>query len=72
MCDSSGFLEVTRSCEASIFAASIQAVLTFQVIANLEAGDEVEVQVLDAGTDRPLASSGAQVTAQVVVEEDLG
>jgi hypothetical protein len=53
-------------------AANAQAVLTFQVIENLEAGDELEVQVLDAGTDRPLASGRAQVTVRVVVEEDLG
>ena len=55
-----------------ILAADAVAILTFQVVANLEGGDEVEVQVLDAGTDRLLARSVAQVTAAVRVEEDLG
>lgn len=53
-------------------AADVVAVLTFQVVANLEGGDKVEVQVLDAGTDRLLASANAQVTVPVRVEEDLG
>ncbi|MBX7132281.1 MAG: PglZ domain-containing protein [Fimbriimonadaceae bacterium] len=47
------------------------AVLTFQVISNLERDAEVEVQVLDARTGRRLAGSVAKVAASVVVEDEL-
>ena len=52
-------------------AAGKSRVLTFQVIENLGADTEVELQVLDARTGRKLASSTAPVASPVVVEDRL-
>lgn len=47
------------------------SVLTFQVTANLSAGESVRLAVLDAGTGRTLASEDIAVAATVTVEDDL-
>lgn len=47
------------------------SVLTFQVIANLGAGDAIALQVLDARTGRKLTSSTVDVKASIVVEDSL-
>lgn len=47
------------------------SVLTFQVTANLNAGGEVDLQVLDARTGRKLAASTVAVAAPIVVEDSL-
>jgi hypothetical protein len=46
-------------------------VLTFQITSNLGAGTEVEVQVLDARTDRLLDATTATVAAPILVEDEL-
>jgi hypothetical protein len=47
------------------------AVLTFRLTANLERGEEVEVTVVDARTDRPLGATTVHADAPIVVQEDL-
>lgn len=47
------------------------SVLTFQVTGNLEAGSQVEVQVLDARTGVRVADVLAEVAAPITVEDDL-
>jgi hypothetical protein len=46
-------------------------VLTFQVTANLAAGDDVSLQLLDARTGRKLAASTVGVAAPITVEDRL-
>src|SRR5680860_994822 len=46
-------------------------VLTFQVVANLTAGTEIELQLLDARTGRRLAISTVGVAAPITVEDSL-
>jgi hypothetical protein len=46
-------------------------VLTFQVTANLERGTTVEVEVLDARTGVRLGGAEANVSAKVLVEDEL-
>lgn len=46
-------------------------VLTFQLTANLSRGEEVEVAVLDARTDRELGSTTVAASTAIDVEEDL-
>ena len=46
-------------------------VLTFQVTANLAAGDEVTLELLDARTGRKLAASTVAVAAPITVEDSL-
>ena len=47
------------------------SVLTFQVTANLAAGDEVTLDLLDARTGRKLAASTVAVAAPISVEDSL-
>ncbi len=47
------------------------SVLTFQVTANLVAGDEVSLELLDARTGRRLATSTVAVAASITVEDSL-
>ncbi len=47
------------------------SVLTFQVTANLAAGSQLDLQVLDARTGVRLGSSSVAVAAPIVVEDDL-
>lgn len=46
-------------------------VLTFQLTANLSRGEEVEIAVLDARTDRELGSTTVAASTAISVEEDL-
>lgn len=45
--------------------------LTFQMTADLQRGEEVEIAVLDARTDRELASTTVAVSAPIRVEDDF-
>lgn len=47
------------------------SVLTFQVTANLAAGSEVALELLDARTGRKVAGTAVPVTAPVIVEDSL-
>jgi hypothetical protein len=47
------------------------SVLTFQVTANLSAGTEVDLQVLDARTGRKVAAALVPIAALIVVEDEL-
>lgn len=52
--------------------ADTEALVSFQVIADLAKGDKVELRVMDVGTDRRLArSKPAQVAVDVLVESEL-
>lgn len=56
---------------AATLASEGLNVLTFQVIADLERGEEVEIGILDARTDRELASTIVTASAPIRVEDDL-
>jgi len=47
------------------------AVLTFRLTANLQAGDELEVTVVEARTDRLLGTTRVRAAVLILVEEDL-
>lgn len=47
------------------------SVLTFQVIANLTAGEHISLQLLDARTGRKLATTTVPVAAPITVEDSL-
>jgi hypothetical protein len=47
------------------------AVLTFRLTGNLRLGEEVEVTVIEARTDRPLGTTRVRAGAPIVVEEEL-
>jgi hypothetical protein len=64
-----GYDPVTGSITIDAYSANV---LTFQITSNLGAGTEVEVQVLDARTDRLLEATTATVAAPIVVEDELG
>lgn len=52
-------------------SAEGQNILTFQLVANLERGETVEIAVLDARTDRELGSATVAAAAAISVEDDL-
>lgn len=52
-------------------SAGRASVLTFQVTANLAAGSQLDLQVLDARTGVKLGSSSVAVAAPIVVEDSL-
>lgn len=64
-----GYDPVTGSITIDAYSSNV---LTFQITSNLGAGTEVEVQVLDARTDRLLDVTTATVAAPIVVEDELG
>jgi hypothetical protein len=47
------------------------AVLTFRLTGNLRLGEELEVTVIEARTDRPLGTTRVRAAAPIVVEEEL-
>jgi len=51
--------------------ADTPSVITLQATANLDAGETVQLDVLDSRTDRRLASATAEVAAPVIVEDEL-
>ena len=63
-----GYDPVTGSITIDAYSSNV---LTFQITSNLGAGTEVEVQVLDARTDRLLDATTATVAAPIFVEDDL-
>jgi hypothetical protein len=64
-----GYNPVTGSITIDAYSSNV---LTFQITSNLGAGTEVEVQVLDARSDRLLDVTTATVAAPIVVEDELG
>lgn len=63
-----GYDPVTGSITIDAYSSNV---LTFQITSNLGAGTEVEVQVLDARTDRLLDATTATVAAPIHVEDEL-
>jgi hypothetical protein len=63
-----GYDPVTGSIAVDAYSPNV---LTFQVTSNLSSGTEVEVQVLDARTDRLLEATTAVVAAPIHVEDEL-